>query len=370
MNRGVVHFVINLLQDVNVARPLAILARAMGFPVSLLVSHKFRERDSDGQWWRELQALASEFEISITEFATPLAAYIVLQRASGMLVACSESSLQGHDLTHELHKIAPSGIVRVTLQHGFECVGFLHNRDHDRAHGRDIRFAADIICGWCQAERLKSVAPTERNKLWVTGPTAQILPQEPATVRESTPLVCENLHSVRLRSHASLQGGFIDTFQAFAQVMMSEGDRVLLRPHPGGRYSVKNKTPLPDGVSLNLEPIYKTSLGRYAFGVSAPSSIVIDMVLSGLPVGVWQDVEQRIDTSNYAGLTMISALPDWLALARDARIRREMLVARQQAFLRASGLIHEPTEVRARFTRLLQVVMANAENVARPRIAG
>ena len=54
---------------------------------------------------------------------------------------------------------------------------------------------------------------------------------------------------------------------------------------------------------LANNPIYRTNLGAYCYGVSAPSSVVIDMVLAGIPTAVWRDQDGMMDTRHYDGLT-------------------------------------------------------------------
>ena len=58
----------------------------------------------------------------------------LLNCKSGALIAGSESSLTNHRQTHDIFCYAPSSLVKITLQHGFECVGFHQSIDHDLAH--------------------------------------------------------------------------------------------------------------------------------------------------------------------------------------------------------------------------------------------
>jgi len=106
-------------------------------------------------------------------------------------------------------------------------------------------------------------------------------------------------------------------------------------------------------VRLNNRPISDINMKGYRFGISAPSTIVFDMVLAGIPVGLWRDPGGVMDTSNYDGLTEISTLEDWLAFERDARIRPEMILDRQDRFLRRLAMPIDPEEVYRRFARLI-----------------
>lgn len=351
-------FLVNLLQDVNIVRPLAYLAAELGTEVGFLLSHKFLERDAAGVWQLEVQKIAVDVGARLTVYDSELAAYMALQGKSGVLIAASESTLTAHAQTHNVFRAAPSGFLKITLQHGFECVGFLQNREHNIAHGRNVGFAADVVGGWCDGSVLTSMAPSERSKLYVTGPSALVpvaSAARPAArdARAGGGIVCENLHSVRLNISGDFKASFMDTFFAFCAQMEARGESVTLRPHPGGQYVVKNNVALPPNVGLNNRPMYDVDLSAYDFGVSAPSSVVVDMVLAGIPTAVWVDGDGVMDASNYDGLTTISALEDWLAFARDAALRPDMLQARQSAFIERIRMPTDPQDVRARFARLL-----------------
>jgi hypothetical protein len=327
----------------------------LGLSVEFLVSDKFMERDKNGIWRTELAGIAADLDTSISVYESEFTAYRSLQGKNGVLIAASESNLSAHAHTHNVFRVAPTSFLKITLQHGFECVGFLQNREHNIAHGRNVAFAADVVCGWCDPSILRSLAPSERPKLYVTGPSAlAATPAAQKTVKVGTGgLVCENLHSVRLNISGDFKAPFMDTFFAFCERLKAEGQSVTLRPHPGGQYVLKNNIVLPENVSLNNRPMYDVDLSQYDFGISAPSSVVLDMVLAGIPAAVWTDEDGVMDASNYDGLTMISTLDDWLAFRRDAAVQPDMLLSRQAAFLERIKMPTDPQDVRERFTRLL-----------------
>ena len=163
----------------------------------------------------------------------------------------------------------------------------------------------------------------------------------------------------------------MDIFFAFCAELQKRDEGVTLRPHPGGQYVLKNKVELPANVQLNNRPIYETDLSRYAFGISAPSTIVFDMVLAGLPVAVWRDPAGIMDAGNYEGLTTISTLGDWLAFERDVRLRPEMIVDRQNAFLARLSMPMDPHEIYRRFARLIVSSLATVPGMSdsRPAVA-
>ena len=351
-------FILNLLQDVNIIRGLVYLAlRETEANIRFLVTASFVKRDSQQIWQRELAAMASETGADLHLVAEPAGAYALLQGRSGVIVAASESNLRAHWETHEIFRIAPPGFLKITLQHGFECIGFLQSREHVIGHGRNISFGADVVCGWFEAPALTSMVASERRKLYVTGPPTLL--QQPGNHPDHPPqeggIICENMHSVRLKATGDHKASFMETFFAFCERL---GQPVTLRPHPGGQYVIKNKVALPENVQLNNLPIFHVNMAGYAYGISAPSTIVFDMVLAGIPVGVWRDPGGVMDAGNYAGLTEISSLQDWLAFERDVRLRPEMLLDRQQRFLDRLPLPGGPEEVYRRFARLFTAALA------------
>jgi glycosyltransferase involved in cell wall biosynthesis len=350
--------IVNLLQDINILRPLAYMAaKDLHHPTMILVTDAFRKRDRTGVWQQELANIASDTRAEVHDFGTTFDAVAQLPAGAGVMVAASESHLKAHHQVHDLFRAAPSRFLKVTLQHGFECVGFLQSRDQDMAHGKSITFAADIVCGWASAQRLVSMAPSQRHKLQVTGPTAvlQMPRAKQRGNRSSTGLVCENMHSPRLNVAGDFKLDFLDTFQRFCSAMAGRGQTVALRPHPGGQYTIKNDVPLPANVELFNGPIYRLDLSEFAFGISAPSSILIDMVLAGIPTAVWHDPGSVMDLGNYDGLTRISSVEDWCAFAEDAIAHPQPYVDRQRTFLERQLLQTETETVYRAYARILSL---------------
>ena len=165
MNSGYAVFLVNLLQDVNVLRPLVFMAAMdLRLSVLVLVTPLFRNRDASGTWQQELEQIAAESGAMLVYYSDELEVHALLAGKRGVMVAGSESSLSAHKPVHELLRATSPGFLRITLQHGFECVGFRQSRDQDLAHGKSITFNADVICGWCAPELLNSVAATQRPK--------------------------------------------------------------------------------------------------------------------------------------------------------------------------------------------------------------
>jgi glycosyltransferase involved in cell wall biosynthesis len=378
LNRGNAVFVFNLLQDVSVLRPLVFLAVECQLRPLLIVSRLFKKRDKSGLWLSEIERIKGQLvrQLEITEefqqkvkcelhsFSDTAEALNLLPHDGGVIFAGSESELGAHKETHELFLVSPTNYTTVTLQHGYECVGFLHNQRHNISHGRNITFSADVLCGWADKEKLKSMAPSQASKLLVTGATAVLnVSRDTVAGRSKTRgLVCENLHSVRFAGSDTTKTTFLDVFDEFCGKLVREGEEVVLRPHPAGQYVVKNSVPIRKNVILDSSPIYRADLAQFEYGISAPSSIVIDMVLAGIPVGVWQDKNQQVDVDNYKGLYSISSLEDWMRFRRRAKEKPRYFIERQYKFLMKSNLVVDKKVVYERFRDLLQSISVPAIN--------
>lgn len=351
-------FLVNLVQDLNVLRPLMIMAsRDFGFGVLVLVSSKFEVRDVFGIWRDELDQLRGLTSAEVEIFETAWEAFGHLEKVgSGIIFAGSESNLPGHNVTHEIFRVAPPTFLKVTLQHGFECVGFRHSVAHDRAHGRSVSFGADVLCVWQPLRLLSSMVPSQRPKAHLTGPTSALQRFTGPVDRKanSQGLVCENLHSVRLNVTSELKSEFVSSFAEFCRLLARDRRQVVLRSHPGGQYLHKNKVAVPTNAILDNTPMYRLDLRRFAYGISAPSSVLIDMLLADIPTAVWRDQSGGINTDNYTGLTSISSPPEWLEFSKEAANHPERFVEIQRQFLDQQAIPVEPSEVFRQFAALFQ----------------
>lgn len=357
MSKTDITFIIALIQDINTVRPLAFLAaREADANIRFIVSWRFARRDTTGLWLEEIRALAQQLAADVLICESVVDAYTALQNRRGILIAGVDSDIQSaHGDVAEIYAVAPPGFIKITLQHGLECVGFRQNKEHIMAHGRNVTFNADVICAWMPPSELTAMVPSQRAKLVVTGPQMlltrpQVAPEHP---RIAGGMICENLHSVRLSASGDHGQSFMGTFAQYCDLLAKAGGEVTLRPHPGGQYVIKNNISLPSNVVLNNLPIYKVNLSAYEYGISAPSTVILDMVLAGIPVGVWRDQAGVMDASMYDGLTPISELSDWIAFLRDVRLRREAILDRQDVFLDDIKIVRDPAEVYRRFARLL-----------------
>jgi len=114
-------------------------------------------------------------------------------------------------------------------------------------------------------------------------------------------IVCENLHSVRFAGKSNVNL-FMQQFFELADYLEAKSRKIALRPHPGGQYSINSNISLPKNVVLVNQPSYKVNWKDYSFGISAPSSVLFDLMINNVPVMVWQDQQQVIDITQHAFL--------------------------------------------------------------------
>lgn len=335
-------------------RPLALLARSLSnAPVHLIVSSKFAEKDDNGRWFTEIERLGAEIDVAPFIYESVFDCLQRFGESSGTIIAGSESDARAHREAHELFRAVPGRIRTVTLQHGFECVGFLHNARHDATAGRAVRFAADIAVAWFDRQRMDAVAPAERSKLFVAGP--QILIDPPARAKRSPAdlpgMICENLHSVRFKD-GGVREDFLSAFTSFAERAGMADQSVALRAHPAGRFTQRKAVPIPANVSLSTAPLYDTDLTHFAYAVSAPSTILFDFAIAGVPVATWVDPDGGIDASNFGGFAQVATVGDWWRFNFAARWTPEVFVERQDAFIASLGI---PDNVKERYAQLLSL---------------
>ena len=169
-------FVVNLLQDVNVLRPLIYLASDdLNMKPNIFITQAFINRDRNEIWIQQLNKISSDTGSIIHIISSSYEAWYILNDCSGgFLVSASESDLNAHKEVHNIFKFAPEKVKTITLQHGFECVGFLMNKNHQKAHGDTVSFAADYVCGWVPANLQRNLRPHQKIRYLDMGPVAWI----------------------------------------------------------------------------------------------------------------------------------------------------------------------------------------------------
>lgn len=354
-----VFFLVDLVQDVGVVTPLIrLLRRRACVRVGVLVTATFYRRDVTTIWQEVLERTCAEDGAQLHLVQSEWDVVECLRRRRGFLVSPSESSLVAHGFAHSAFACVPGTFVTVTLQHGFECVGFIHNRAHDGAYGSRVRFAANVVCSWFGARVLKSLSPDQGHKLYVAGPPSFVdheLGVAAAAGRHDRlnttirGIICENLHSVRLE-RGELKDRFIDEMSRFFDHMSKFSAEIVLRSHPAGRFAAASALALPEWVSKSEGALHETLDGSFDFGISAPSSVLLDMMKAGIPVAVWRDDESSVDTGNYAGLPMVGSAIEWTTFAVESRTKRDEMIDGQNRFLERFEI---PANVSDRYLQLL-----------------
>jgi len=355
MNLPFIAFHFGLVQDVAVLRPLIRLAASStSAELHLLISKGFADLDDKGRWASEIDQIGSEIGAQPFVYESAFDCLRRFGRRSGMIIAGSESDARAHREAHELFRSVPGRFRTVTLQHGLECVGFLHNARHDATSGRDVRFAADVAVAWFDLPRLSSVSTAELSKIYVAGPPILIDPPKRASAGGGPRpgLICENLHSVRFVD-GRMREVFLDTFAAFAGRLKLVGEKLVLRPHPAGRFTERKGVPLPDNVEVSREPLYKTELSDFSYIISAPSTILMDFALAGIPAATWAGTDGAVDASNFAGLPQVATVEDWWRFHWAAQCEREKLLERQDQYI---AELRMPANVADRYRQLLALV--------------
>jgi hypothetical protein len=360
-------FLINLVQDVAVVQSLVRLcARSLDKPIVLFVSDGFRTRDIDGRWGGELARLAAETGATLVNYSGVSGADAILRNGAGVLIAASESDLPPHRETHQAMQSASGRYLKITLQHGFECVGFLQGRGHDLAHGTDVRFAADVLAGWMPSDRLTALHRAERDKLMVTGPTTWIEPKPPSRQEWAGGLIAENLQSPRLLLPEPFDARFAMTFADFFELQAIADRKVTLRPHPTGMGLCRTFPHLV--TTIEIDSGSADTLGRFRWAITPPSSVVFDLIRAGVPVAVWNGESAAFDTRHYQGLMQVGNATEWTAFADAASgDGRRAILARQEAFVERLAIPKDSAEVSAAFTRLISAGLTGSR-IVQPRL--
>jgi len=352
-------FLVDLNQDVAAFRYVAhFFRRESAHKILFLISDNFRKRDTLGVWRTEIQEIGREVAADVVEVDNVADVVRCLAGKTGLLVSASESALPAHAFNHEAFLAAPGTFVRVTLQHGLECIGFNHNEAHDRTWSNYIGMACDVAASWFEEEALHSVRGDQRAKIVPVGPPLGLSSPPPdgrAALRPKKAvihgLVCENLHSVRFSADA--RGQFVKALATFAEKLDALEGTIELRPHPGGLYLEKNRVPLPKNVRFNQLPLYRQSLDKFSFCISGPSTVLLDLVWANVPVAVWTSGERTLSIGIYSNLHVVSSEAEWVDFAVSATADPTPFLEAQARFVASLRL---PADIPRGYRRLLELV--------------
>jgi len=365
---GSVLLLLDLIQDLDLALPLIDeFKRRPGVELRIVISSwLFRRSPRVGS---ELGARNLAFE-NIHRDQLESGAEPSLNGVAAV-VAIAESSLPAHQRAHVLLQRARAArIPTFSFQHGVENVGLVHMEFENH---EPPSLACDHLHVWFEANQTPdSVPPALRPRLVHTGRLAA-LPAPVSDLRsvlasfEKIVAVFENLHWARYSGTWRRQ--FLSDCVSFAAAHPRRA--VMLKPHHGGLWSVRNNHLLPDWPpNLILadptdpfwEPFTSTSLLQLAdMVITTPSTVALDAVQAGKPVAV---AAYGLDLPAYTPLPLLQSPEDWSAFAAqadsvsDARRRARFLsrtVAGEDAAVRAVSHLLNAARERAAFRSRIPV---------------
>jgi len=331
-------FVLDLVQDLEVLQPLLLRSAISSQWRNAVVA--VTDLTMKSYNWPRLEELLRALRLDWFRALGPRDVLNVMGSGKSILITASESTAGPHRFSHELCRLAPPRALKITLQHGYECVGLRHHKAHRRAYSKGIRFASDFVFTWSHPDNLPDLHPADRGKCVPVG-VVKTLANEVSTIDgvEHAPeinaagiedhsvsadetkipvLIAENLHSVRFSDRAR--------FKQFMDFIVAANEQpalsVTLRSHPA-KLTLQNSTD-KRGFAFHSGELRARDLVKYGFFVSPPSTILLDMVLLGVPAAVWSNQRDLGDCEYYTDLPTVSGVADLTALCRDADRRDEI----------------------------------------------
>lgn len=356
MNTAV--FVINLIQDINILRPVILLAaKKIRWPVIILVTENFNRKDKEKLWLGELKEIYKLTGSSIYFYSSKLTALSILRKRQGLVFSASESSLRAHSNVYSLFEILPYNFIKITIQHGYECPGLLNSKEHDSIHGHDIHFNADLLCTWQPLEELKTLHVDYHSRVFHTGSTFLLNNHYSLKTlsKNQSGLICENLHSPRVSANSGYSEEFISLFNNICESFSCK-HRLLLRPHPSGTFTKNNSSKFSGKYELLTSPIYKLDLSSLLYAVSPPSSIIIELISANVPVAILADKKNNMDLNNYRGLPIVKTFNDVTRFITSAIDSRDIFIKDQKKFLNEKKFEQDPSKILTNFELLFKSV--------------
>lgn len=315
---------LDLVQDFEVLKPLLTRAAAFTSPFDLVVAVSERVAQSS------LGELVSQFlrANEIVHFTPigPVDIAAALGNGKSLLLSASESSAGPHRFAHNCCLIAPARTMRVTIQHGLECVGLRHHRAHDLDFPHGVRFASDLILTWDHPDALPSLHAAEADKCVPVGVVKAIAERSASRAgarwnalldgvsgKCERVLIAENLRSVRFKA----PGGF-QRFLGLIETVSSDSELDLtIRSHPANGLLEKS------GTSSQLKflggLLKADDFDRFDLFVSPPSTVILDAVCAGVTSAVWSSGGDVGDAMNYRGLPIVTDFGDLAPLLGSDR---------------------------------------------------
>jgi hypothetical protein len=324
--------VLDLIQDFEVLRPL--VTRCAQNPAWSNLWISVSDRVMTSHLWPQISVYIDVMQIRWFKPISPLDVVNVLGSERAVLITASESSANGHKFSHTVCQLAHRKTFKITVQHGYECVGLRHHQAHDASLPQGVRFASDVVFTWSACDQLTNMHSSDRAKCIPVGIVKSGV-QESAVedhigqrlmqaggkstqaVSHRRILIAENLHSVR----------FVDAnrYQRFLEFIRGlEADRsvnLTLRSHPGKRTLERDE--MFKGYAFLTGTMRAQHFHAFDVFVSPPSTIVLDAVLAGVPTAIWSVREELGDCENYAQIPVVNTCSDigrWLQNSDDRAI--------------------------------------------------
>lgn len=316
--------VLDLVQDFEVLRPLLLRCATSVEWRDTCVS--VSELVTKSHTWETVERFLSAFGISWFRPIGPVDTVNVLGSNKAVLVTASESTAPSHKFSHEVCRLASARTVKITIQHGYECVGLRHHQGHNRAFPKGIRFASDYVLTWSHPDALPNLHSSDRGKCVPVG-VVKAFAEEVAGAHDNpgdtdaapfSVLIAENLHSTRFIDPARYK-----RFRDFILDVNNDGDfAVTVRSHPSKpTLQAGNNS---DALTFLTGELRVNELRRFAIVVSPPSTIVLDAVLSGVPAAIWSEQVDFGDCENYPGIPSVCDLSDFVELCNDRKAMEDM----------------------------------------------
>lgn len=306
--------VLHLIQDLDLAMPVMLAAKARGIGVVA---------------WSSISLLKKSPRVaaSLRTHRIPLVAIAEGEGAkrpafpdnTKALLSVAETNLGPHRFTHALTQEAKrAGLLTATMQHGLENVGLTYS---DEVHLIEkIEFAADRIYLWGSEDTLhQGIRPNTRAKCISAGcpkpamePAANLsgLLDDDAVVIG----VFENLHWHRYSDE--YRQFFLDGIADLA--LQFPAITFLVKPHHAGLWLTSRfKGDKPAATNIVIadpkDPAWEaytagSLLGRMKAVITTPSTVALDAARHGLPTAI---VAHTLELDNYLPLHQIRHPEDW-----------------------------------------------------------
>lgn len=272
----VVGLLVSLPQDLEIYKPLVdrCVRRRLGFRLNLFV----REGIATRYGLESLRRYSNGADLIVLEENIGQAV-MALREISNLscLISSSESSVLAHAYAHEVFLGLSEPIVKITLQHGWECLGFTQHYEQVESFRGNVRSAADVVCPWSAEPRATLSFADGNQKVVAIGvckftfesgmwPGRPIIADTHGVPRV---LIADNRMSPRFTGTTEMRH-----WDIFASDVSS--DKRLSVSH---RFHQRDAT-------LGIDHVTSLSLRGCSYVVSPPSTILIDALSEGcIPIG-------------------------------------------------------------------------------------